>query len=351
MEVSDSDKIVCMERVRLIYEQIEEARKYILAGSLLQLRLALILLDNAVELMMCRELKEDFAYHDYWRPRYQPALDEWYRAGLGPKYSDDERRDAEKEFEPKARILQFRLNRITADERDIVCICHKMRCEAFHREHLRREILLPVCKLLYATAADLTVKLRFRSYVIFPPNVHNEDTAFLERFEMRDPVLAFGSEESLNQLRRKLIDGIDSNPRELVGVLSQDLVDRIVQTVECLGYLGETDDEEKIDYNLQHTQFWREQGAELMKDGMRRADLDRAYHEWQAQGRAKFTLYKIKRWKKRAFGIASYENPARALVQYWAVDKRFAPLEIDVARAVVEFDDQINAEIHSRPLH
>src|SRR5207247_6083005 len=142
------------------------------------------------ELMMYRALKEDFALHDYWRPKYQPAPDEWFQAGFGPKYSDDERRGAEREFEPKARILQFRLNRITADERDIVCICHKMRCEAFHREHLRREILLPVCKLLYATAADLTVKLRFRSYVIPPPNACNEDTAFLERFEIRNLALA-----------------------------------------------------------------------------------------------------------------------------------------------------------------
>jgi len=46
-----------MEGVRLIYEQIEEAKKYILGGSLLQLRLALILVDNVVELMMYRELE------------------------------------------------------------------------------------------------------------------------------------------------------------------------------------------------------------------------------------------------------------------------------------------------------
>jgi hypothetical protein len=339
-----------MERVRLIYEQIEEAKKYILAGSLLQLRLALILLDNAVELMMYRELNEDFAFDDYRRPKYQPALEEWPKAGRGPKYSDDERRDAEKEFEPKARILQFRLNRMTADERDIICICHRMRCEAFHRGHLRREILLPVCKLLYATGVDLTVKLRPRSYVVPAPNADNEDTAFLDRFKMRNMALAFLSHEALNHLRRRLIDGIHCDVRELAEALSQDLVDRIVLTIEGLGYLGETEDEAKIDYNLQHGQFWQELGAELMGNGMRGEDLDRAFREWQAQGRAKLTLSKIKRWKKRASDIGGYKNPAWALVHFWAIDKRFAPLENDVSRAVVEYDDRINAEIHSRRL-
>ncbi len=338
-----------MERVRLIYEQIEEAKRYILGGSLLQLRLALILLDNAIELMMFRELKEEFAIHDYWQPKYQPGLDEWLKAGLGPRYSDDERREAEKEFEPKARILQLRLNRITPDERGIICICHRMRCEAFHREHLRREILDPVCRLLYVTAADLTAKLRFRSYVTPPPNAQNEDTDFLERFGLRNSC-ALHSDETLNHLRRRLIDGVSSDARELAKVLSQDLVDRIVQTIENLGYIGETEDEAQIDYNLQHSQFWREQGAALMKNGMGGEDLDRAYHEWQVQGRAKITLSKISQWKKRASEIGRRENPAWALVQFWAIDKRFAPLENDVRRAVVEYDDWINAEIHSRAL-
>ncbi len=50
-----------MENVRLIYEQIEEARRHLVDGSLLHLGLALILLDNAAELMMYRELEYETA--------------------------------------------------------------------------------------------------------------------------------------------------------------------------------------------------------------------------------------------------------------------------------------------------
>lgn len=75
IESSARDKINNVERVRLIYEQIEEAKKYILAGSVLQLRLSLILLDNAVELMMYRELMYDFASDDHYRPS---VLSQWF---------------------------------------------------------------------------------------------------------------------------------------------------------------------------------------------------------------------------------------------------------------------------------
>jgi len=85
-----------MENVRLIYEQIEEAKKLLLGGSVLHLRLSLILLDNAVELMMHRELEYEFGWYDHWRPKSQPALDVWLKAGLGPKYTEEERKGAER---------------------------------------------------------------------------------------------------------------------------------------------------------------------------------------------------------------------------------------------------------------
>jgi len=53
-----------VERVRLIYEQIEEAKRLLLKGSLLDLRLSLILLDNAAEVLMFRELERVFAQDD-----------------------------------------------------------------------------------------------------------------------------------------------------------------------------------------------------------------------------------------------------------------------------------------------
>ncbi len=148
-------------------------------------------------------------------------------------------------------------------------MCHKFRCEAFHRGHLRREILLLVCKLLYLTVAGLTLKLRVRAYRLPGPNPDVADTDFLRRFEIAG-ALSLVIDEGIKQLHRVLIEGIALAPGELCEVLSADLVERLEHTIDLLGYLGETEDETKIDHNLPHTQFWQEQGAELMRRGERR---------------------------------------------------------------------------------
>ena len=57
-----------MKRLRLIYEQLDEAKTYLLRGSLLNLRLALILADNAAELLMFNVLESNFSRDDWLRP-------------------------------------------------------------------------------------------------------------------------------------------------------------------------------------------------------------------------------------------------------------------------------------------
>lgn len=336
-----------MERVRLIYEQIEEAKKLLLAGSLLQLRLALILLDNAVELMMYRELEYQFAWDDSWRPGWQPALDEWLRAGLGPKYTAQERKEAERNFDPKARILGFRLGRISPDEQAIIKVCHKLRCGAFHRGHLRPEILLPVCRLLYLTCAELTVKLRFKAYTASPLSA--EDQAFLGRFGITSSYL-LGTDEGVNQLRNKLTEGVTVNPMEVSAVLSGDLVSRLDSIVDGLAYVGETEDEAKIDYNLQYTQFWQEEGAELRKRGLLGERVEQAFEEWKLAGRARYTLAKLKKWRRHSLQIASNRRPAAALACFWAIESRFGHLEDDVQEAVARFDERINELVHHQKI-
>jgi hypothetical protein len=88
-----------MQRIRLLYEQVEEAKRLISSRTLLQLRLALILLDNAAELMMYRELDYQFAMEDYFARST-------VRLPGKQKYTEAERRRAEQEFRPKVKLSQ-----------------------------------------------------------------------------------------------------------------------------------------------------------------------------------------------------------------------------------------------------
>jgi hypothetical protein len=141
-----------MHRIRLIYEQIEEAKRFLLEGTVLKLRLSLILLDNTAELLMNRELHDLFAWHDKWG-RIIPS-----------EYSEAERKKAEQYFDEKIHLL-VKLKKLTKDQQGILVSCHKFRGEMFHAEHIRQSILLPVTQLMFHTLLDLTLILRPGAYM------------------------------------------------------------------------------------------------------------------------------------------------------------------------------------------
>src|SRR5271157_3906002 len=55
-----------MERLVLIIEQIEEAKRFIQIGDLAHLRMALLLLDNASEVLMYRAIVDDLDWDDFY---------------------------------------------------------------------------------------------------------------------------------------------------------------------------------------------------------------------------------------------------------------------------------------------
>jgi hypothetical protein len=71
---------------------------------------------------------------------------------------------------------------------------------------------------------------------------------------------------------------------------------------------------------------------------VRNPDLAKAFEAWKIAGHARYTLTKIKSWQQCAERISRHKNPAKALVEYWAIDKRFGALEEDVVKAVIAYD-------------
>lgn len=336
-----------MLNVRLIYEQIEAAKSYLRDGSLLGCRLALILLDNAAELMMHHELQDQFALDDKWCPKWEPGRTEWLQSECGPKYTPDQRREAEREFEPKTRILCIELRRIADNERHILNVCHKLRCEAFHRGIMRHQILEHISKVLYLTVVELTLKLPFRSFILPKPIPTPEEAEFLARFSSVD-AMSLLADDGRRRMADCLRAGVAFDPVSLLSALSDDLIERIDAILQGLETMVQTTDHSRIDRSLQYTQFWREVGAKLLENGMRKPKLEAAYLQWQKEGRAKHTLHKIDRWRRQAVAIRRSKTPAVALISYWAVDKRLRQIEDDVFEALFQYEEDIDARIHSR---
>ena len=331
-----------MIRIRLIYEQSEAAKSHLEGGSVLGWRRALILLDNAAEILMHRELEAQFALDDHLMPKWEPLRTDWIARGHGPKYSAKERQEAERNFRPKMRVLCTRLGRISDEDRQVLDVCHQLRNETFHRGKLREAILERVTKLLYTIVVGLTIKLPARSFVLPRQHASQEDASFLNRSGLKGAFM-LGTDDGRERCAKQLLDGVTVGP-SFSAVLSEDLLERIDETIGGLEYVSNTNDYSKLDRGLQYTQFWRDVGAELMKNGVREPALENAFRSWQ--GRATFTVRKIERWRQQAEAISRYPSSAIALGHYWAVDKRLRPLEEEVSEAVWRYDEEINAQIH-----
>src|SRR5205814_4419630 len=129
---------------------------HLFQGGALDCRLALILLDNVAELLMAGALRERFDFEDFFYPKRSHAR---IAGGMRPKYTAEERNRAEREVEPKLRILGLRMGKISPEERAVLKVCHRLRCEAFHAGTIRRTILAQTTVLLFQTTVGLTLKL------------------------------------------------------------------------------------------------------------------------------------------------------------------------------------------------
>ena len=55
-----------MQRIITTVYQIRECKKLILKGDVTSLRMAFVLLDNVIELLMHRRIKEDLSFNEPW---------------------------------------------------------------------------------------------------------------------------------------------------------------------------------------------------------------------------------------------------------------------------------------------
>jgi hypothetical protein len=327
-----------MENVRLIYEQIEHAKRMLQSESILDLRLSLILLDNAAEVMMYRELSSRFRWDDNWTPQWMRPED--LPPELRPKYTKAERDRAEKEFEPLIRLLR-RFDKLSESEAAVLRVCHKMRVDAFHRAEMNDNIFLPTTKLLFLTVADMTLKLRPGSYTL-PHDDNGPDVQFLKRFGLKN---AHGllDDDGVKKMRDVLVRDINFDPPAFSDLLAKDVEERIERIIENIGYMNNTGDDAKIDEILQHVEFWRERGADIAKACHERHEacgpaVDQAFAEWRESPGPTYTVTILRRWKRHATALRKSTNSPHILSRYWGIQNMFLDLEDRVIKAVVKFD-------------
>lgn len=335
-----------MQRLRLIYEQLEEAKAYLLRGSLFNLRLALILTDNTAELLLYNALRRTVDRDEWLRPlrtKYEIAgrpID----SSIAVSYSEEERAQAEKEFDPMVHLAQHRLRLISASDATILRIAHRLRRDAFHRGQIREDILGEIVRLLFATVVGIGESLYFADLTQkFPPE--DGDEAFLTRFGLN--VRTFWCDANYKRkLGVVLLKDVEFNFDKFRGVLTSDLAGRVEATINQLAEFFEEDEQNEALLRRQFTIGIPSKSESRSANTQTLVqDLERQFAIWRSTAKALVTRELLLRFRDDIPHKLNSRQPAQVLATYWGLDKRFCPIESFIEDYVADIDSAIQAEI------
>lgn len=206
-----------LERLEVMAVQLDEAKVFLTRGTVSHARLAFILLDNAAEVIMRRNIEVRLTHN----PSMECVLRQWKEI-LQQHPGDAEARryhdEVAREVVPRAtrrelaRLFDAKVDFIRdgGDLQEIESIVlkklHRYRNELYHRDRLRAETVRSACLLYF----DMTCALfeRLPQYAIRTASTHMESPPSLRKFNANESATDYPTEEQITaSLRADL--GID----------------------------------------------------------------------------------------------------------------------------------------------
>lgn len=155
-----------MERLRRTVVQLEEAKRFILNGEVARLRLAVILLDNAVEVILHRKVNDTLQSANMYARMLQrfpdgplDARGEALRQEIAAKTIPQPRQKKVARFFGEKLTLLSEDGELPAATARALRHLHDYRNELQHHDHVRPESIRPAALILFDIALDLMVTL------------------------------------------------------------------------------------------------------------------------------------------------------------------------------------------------
>ena len=326
-----------MRRLHNSVVQLEESKRFILSGSIPHLRLALILLDNAIEVMMHRVLEDDLRHANaYLRmsESFPPGpLDE-----KGEQLRDEIRsqsvsvkrqRAIRRYFGEKLKYLSEDRDRMPKAVARALRHLHNYRNEAHHHDEVRDESIRPATLLLFDIATDLLVRL--------PPGVtfwaSDDDLTWLERYAVAPP---YSNHEDIrahiaDRLRQDLPLDVEGIRDALVTHLAGRLEAARNQLDFVVGNAAIGSDRPRV---LKAIQFWEVYPA-----------VDPRKSREFARFKPRYTVESFSRWDREVAHLKMIEDRIELFEQFAVVEDDFEPLERMIDEWVNVIDNAIQMEL------
>lgn len=302
-----------MQELEKLVTQLDLAATFLSEGAPIKDRLALILVDNVVELLMHTRCTSDS--HDWLiQHGHAPERERKLRVALGEK------------FVPKVAYLRS-IGTVTDDERLFLTCAHRLRNEAYHAGVMHDDVLHPIAWTYHGVACGLLAKLHLRTIM---HRWGEPIPAVLARHAPHcDELGGLVSTESLSRLGSSLAAARGDLRQRMAYSLSTALLARIGELVDAVSYMAKGSNfASSLDNFLRFLQMWSGRENKTIVDSAR-----------------------LGRWQERASEItftSSLDAPGRTLQRYMDLTSEMHPFEQDVETAVSTHDSMVDALIDDR---
>jgi hypothetical protein len=316
----------------MVVDQIEEAKRLIGLGGLSNLRMALLLLDNASEVLMYRVIRNKLLHREMEdritasAKRSMPphVFEEWKGTWAKEPMSRKARNAIEKTYDAKVDFL-IEAKRLGSGVGRVLKAIHRYRNEAYHRDKVRKETIGPAVMVLFGIVTDLLPAL--------PPGMvsltggQQEYAAFRQRYKLdHEFSLLHGG---LEQIRDELQKNMPMAQEETARDLAEHLLSRLDDLVRDLGFVQQSSAGEfTLEQQFARMQLWK------ASEHVAETPNDQRFKEYVAPR----TLRDIERWRLEAQKLSTIPDRLKLLGTFAALELEMEPME--------ELADEIADHIH-----
>ena len=323
-----------MRYILTVVEQLDRAARELSTDHPINNRLALILIDNATELILHHQCMDYLNGHFILR-NLQPK--QWSMAR--GKY-----------LEGKLKVLEY-LGDITGTERKFIKIAHHYRNELYHIGLKHDDITRPISGNYFLLCCDLFVRLEPSRRSMWSTDTYTDVAKrYLPICNGQVDLLSIENEVLAEKLRNALPDGIPD--------LAETLADSARRSVEEIKDAFEFSVQENpsnlgTEEVLRHAQWQLDFTKALECKSVNGLCIDPSYQDnviqvrkdLEATWRQRYTSLPSEKWKLRADAVEREADPLIAMELYQSLRNDMSYLEDAISAIAAELDEWIQIEI------
>lgn len=292
-------------------EQLDLALEHVLKGDANSARFAVMLTDNALELVLHQVAKDERLERSAFWKRDQVYEDvAALEAALG------------RHFDAKLRFAKPRLP-ISDEEAETILICHDLRNDVYHIG-LQHEAVLPAIAGLYFDCAVRVIERYKTDFLSYSPNMVLPERS--NKFFGKKP-LGFSARDDFREGCRAMTAQADFDAASFVDALADHLAeiveeqDGVIDIVATGGPRQMSRDQAVIETESWHIMFDPKASHEAKKRLKGKSALTgKSVAELQSwlveNGALRYTRDPVPGWRKREASLRREKNPHKALKKY-----------------------------------